>query len=349
MSIFHRLLAWFRPARPDPRVPGAPWSLPADPEARREAVRWAYRVILLRETESAAVEDYLAAQAESARKMRDILLQSEEARAQPGFPVFFSMTGREPAQPVQVAVDAGQQERLFRRVQETWHALGLEQPHWSVVTADAFRPERIGESLDHFYATGNDNVATLLRTLERNGIEASRIRTCLDFGCGVGRLSIALAGHFARVIAVDVSASHLALAREAIAVRGAKNIETRLLETIEGMENLPRADLVYSLIVLQHNPPPVMAALLRGLLGRLEPGGVAVIQIPTYLPAGYRFDAAEYEAGKGGEMEMHALPQREAFAAAREAGVDVLEVMEDGWTGFGAGSRSNTLVLRKPG
>jgi len=63
-----------------------------------------------------------------------------------------------------------------------------------------------------------------------------------------------------------------------------------------------------------------------------------VIQVPTYLPAGYRFDASEYEAQTPGGMEMHPLPQREVFAIARAAGVDVLEVLEDGWTGYGAGS-----------
>jgi len=30
--------------------------------------------------------------------------------------------------------------------------------------------------------------------------------------------------------------------------------------------NLPRVDLVYSVIVLQHNPPPVIHALFAGLL-----------------------------------------------------------------------------------
>jgi hypothetical protein len=73
-----------------------------------------------------------------------------------------------------------------------------------------------------------------------------------------------------------------------------------------------------------------------------------VIQVPTYLPAGYRFELGEYESGGGQDMEMHALPQGEVFALARAAGVEVLEVLEDGWTGYGAGSRSNTFVMRRP-
>jgi cyclopropane fatty-acyl-phospholipid synthase-like methyltransferase len=217
-----------------------------------------------------------------------------------------------------------------------------------VVTSDDFRPDRIGETHEEFYATGGRNVATLLRTLARNGIDASRLGRVMDFGCGVGRLTLALAKEFRHVDAVDVSSSHLAVAREAIARQGVANVTAHLLETIDGVTRLPRVDLVYSVIVLQHNPPPVIHALFAGLLGRLEPGGVAVIQVPTYLPAGYRFDASEYEKQTQGGMEMHPLPQREVFAIAKAAGVDVLEVLEDGWTGYGAGSRSNTFVLQRP-
>jgi SAM-dependent methyltransferase len=170
----------------------------------------------------------------------------------------------------------------------------------------------------------------------------------MDFGCGVGRLTAALSPHFAEVIGVDVSASHLELGRDVLAKRGIANVSWRLLEKIGDIPELPTVDLVVSLIVLQHNPPPVMRALLEGLLGRLAPRGAAVIQIPTYLPAGYTFDAHAYLEKPSEGMEMHALPQREVFAVARAAGVNVLEVLEDLWIGYGAGSRSNTFVFRRP-
>lgn len=324
-----------------------PWEPGPAPEDRREAARWAYRLILGREPDSPDALERLAGHA-SIRGMRDQLMLSSEARAQPGFPVVQAMSGDEPPQSVQCEVEADVRERLFGRVQKSWHALGEEQPHWSVVTSENFRPDRIGDTLGEFYATGGRNVATLLRTLERNGVDASRLEKVMDFGCGVGRLTLALARQFGRVEAVDVSASHLAVARDALAEAGVGNVATHLLETIDGVAKLPKVDLVYSVIVLQHNPPPVMHALFAGLLGRLEPGGVAVIQVPTYLPAGYSFDARDYEAKTEGGMEMHPLPQREAFAIAKAAGVDVLEVLEDGWTGYGAGSRSNTFVLQRP-
>jgi SAM-dependent methyltransferase len=344
-SFLHRLIAR-RVAAEAVRRPGA-WELPEDPALRREAAMWAYRSILLRDPESDAALDYHA-RSGSARKMREAMLASPEARGQPAFPIMPSMTGDEPPQEVQVAIGDAEREALFRRVQEVWHALGKEKPHWSVVTADSFRPQNVEQSLDAFYASGERNVATLLKTLERNAIDVARLRRCLDFGCGVGRLTASLAPHFAEVVAVDISASHLEVARDALARRGVANVNWMLLETIEGVARLPAADLVVSLIVLQHNPPPVMRALLDGLLGRLAPGGAAVIQIPTYLPVGYAFDARAYLEKPAEGMEMHALPQREVFAAARAADVDVVETLEDLWIGYGAGSRSNTFVFRRP-
>lgn len=356
MSLLDRLMSAFRgsPAQAPGAAPagvldGSRWDLPGSPEERREAARWAYRLLLVREPDSAASLDFLASSARSTRDLRDRILQSQEFRSQSGLPVQFSMTGDEPPQEVQVHVGPEARERLFRRVQETWHALGEEQPHWSVVTAEEFRPGRIGESLESFYASGEANVATLMRTLARNGIDASRLRRCMDFGCGVGRLTVALAKRFAEVVAVDVSASHLAVARESLSRFGIANASLHRLGAITDVGGLPAVDLVYSVIVLQHNPPPVMHALFEGLLGRVAPGGAAVIQVPTYLPVGYRFDLAEYEKGDGREMEMHPLPQREVFALARAAGMEVLEVLEDAWTGFGSGSRSNTFVMRRPG
>ena len=355
MSLLARLMSAFRgsPAQapaagPAGALDGSRWELPGSVEARREAARWAYRLLLVREPDSAASLDFLAANAKSTRDLRDRILQSQEFRSYCGLPLQLSMTGDEPPQEVQVEVDPEARERLFRRVPETWHALGEAQPHWSVATAEEFRPERIGESLESFYASGEVNVDTLMKTLARNGIDASRLRRCMDFGCGVGRLTVALAKRFPEVVAVDVSASHLAVARDALSRYGAANATLHRLEAIADVAGLPAVDLAYSVIVLQHNPPPVMRALFEGLLGRVAPGGAAVIQVPTYLPAGYRFDLAEYEKGSGREMEMHALPQREVFALARAAGVEVLEVLEDAWTGFGSGSRSNTFVMRRP-
>lgn len=326
---------------------GGSWELPRDPAARVEAAHWGYRLILLREPENADVVSQLAASARDTRHLRDILMQSPEAKQQLGLTgPSVSMTGNEDAQPIQLHVTPEQQRELFTRVQSVWRALGETRPHWSVLTGPEFLPEQIDPAaITEFYRSGEANIDTLMRTLARNRVDASKLRTCMDFGCGLGRLSAALASRFERVTAVDVSSSHLAMAREALTERGISNVDLVQLETVGGVERLPTVDLVFSVIVLQHNPPPVMYAILESLLGRVARGGVAVIQIPTWLPNGYRFDAEDYLREGGTQMEMHAIPQADVLALVRAAGMELLEVIEDAWTGIG---RSNTFVMRRP-
>lgn len=326
---------------------GRSWELPQDPAARTEAVRWGYRLILLREPENQDVVNELATSARNAKQLRDIFIQSPEAKQQRGFPVpSVSMSGNEGAQQVQLHVSAEQQRELFTRVQSVWRALGEMRPHWSVLTGSEFLPDRINqEAIEEFYRTGEENIDMLMNTLARDGVDSSKLRTCMDFGCGLGRLSAALAPRFERVTAVDVSASHLAMAREALRERAITNVDLVQLETVEGVDRLPQADLVFSVIVLQHNPPPVMYAIFKSLIGRVAPGGVAVIQIPTWLPNAYRFAVEEYLGDGGKQMEMHAIPQADALALIRASGMELLEVIDDAWTGIG---RSNTFVMRRP-
>lgn len=346
-SFLQRLLAPYSRREAAPRTDGHHWE-PTTRQERFEAARWAYRTILLREPDSMAALEYLVASSPTSRAMRDILLRSAEARGQRHFPVMHSLSGDEPPQHVQVDVSPEERAEFLARVRSVWQALGETRPHWSVATVDEFRPENIGNSMEAFFASGEANAATLLRTLERNGIEPGRLRSCMDFGCGVGRVTLALAARFAEVLGVDVSESHLALAREEASRRAAGNVSFARIEAVEDVGRLPSCDLVLSLIVLQHNPPPVMRALFAALLGRVSPGGAAVIQVPTYLPAGYRFDAKEYLACGGREMETHALPQAECFRLVAAAGMELLEVLDDSWLGFGPGSRSNTFVMRRP-
>ena len=52
-------------------------------------------------------------------------------------------------------------------------------------------------------------------------------------------------------------------------------------------------DLLYSVLVMQHNPPPVIAELLRAFLGRVNVGGFAFFQVPTYAE-NYEFTLDRY-------------------------------------------------------
>ena len=108
-------------------------------------------------------------------------------------------------------------------------------------------------------------------------------------------------------------------------------------------------DLWFSWIVLQHNPPPIIALILRRCFSLLAPGGVAVFQVPTYA-TGYRFRIAEYlgRIGDDGGIEMHVLPQHVVLGLAAAAGCQPLEIWQDGAAGSPSAWTSNTFVFRKP-
>ena len=93
----------------------------------------------------------------------------------------------------------------------------------------------------------------------------------LDFGCGVGRMTLALAKRAERVVGVDIAPQMLALARQNAAEAGITNVVF--------VEEIPdqRFDFIVSLIVFQHVPVARGMQLLRSLLERLRPGGVAAL------------------------------------------------------------------------
>jgi SAM-dependent methyltransferase len=287
-----------------------------------------YRFLLGREPESEAVVERRLARGTTLAELRREILRGEEfRRANPPPPPVLL-----PLAPPPLAIEhAATPERLaamLARIGAYWARIGEEAPHWSVLTQERFRPGRIAATRADFYATGETDRALVRDMLARHGLSPAALPRLVEYGCGVGRATVALAKDFARVVGCDISPAHLALARRAAAETGQGNIAW-LRSTIERPMPEARCDVWYSRLVLQHNPPPVIAWLLGLAFARLAPGGVALFQVPTHRE-GYRFDIAAYlaEPGEPG-MEMHVLPQPVVFALAEAAGLSVLEVRED--------------------
>jgi 2-polyprenyl-3-methyl-5-hydroxy-6-metoxy-1,4-benzoquinol methylase len=326
---------------------GSAWLWPTTHSARREAVIWAYRILLGREPDTEAAILEKVERVRDLKHLRTIFFASEEYALKAEIRPQFAMTGYEPPQSIEVDVDPGTRDALFARVQRVWQGLGESEAHWSVATLDDFRPDKIEQSLETFFATGERDIHQLWCTLSRCGIDTAAIRSAMDFGCGVGRLSVALSRRLSEVHAVDVSQGHLDHAMAAVSSRGRNVVAFHAIRTIDAVNALPKVDLVFSVIVLQHNPPPVMKVLFTALLKRLNSKGVAVVQMPTYLPERYRFQAKEYLSSHEQGMEMHAIPQREVFRVIHESDCEILEILEDNWTGMGTGARSNTFVIAR--
>jgi SAM-dependent methyltransferase len=248
---------------------------------------------------------------------------------------------------VDVHVSNADLNTMIRHVEATWEQLGRLEPHWSVLTDERFRAEAKGKNEAAFFASGEINAVTLRASAARYGIALEDYDSCFELGCGVGRITIWLARLFSHVVASDVSAPHLELAREALSKYACHNVELSKLGSLEDLENLPEFDAFFSQIVLQHNPPPVMAYMLKTVLLKLRPGGIGYFQLPTYI-LGYRFSALDYlsQLTHTGRMEMHVLPQDVLFDLIEKSGCQLLEVREDNKAGIAKGV-SNTVLIRK--
>ncbi len=170
---------------------------------------------------------------------------------------------------------------MMRHLISSWEHLGESDPLWAILTSD--EKARGRWDAGEFFATGVADVAHVWRRLtDLNALPATT--RALDFGCGVGRLTRALAPHFAAVDGVDVSSTMLAKAAEF----GAVPPHVRFIHN-------PRPDLsalahhrysfVLSLISLQHVPENIALNYLAGICGLLAPGGVAYLQMFTFLDA----------------------------------------------------------------
>lgn len=245
--------------------------------------------------------------------------------------------------------DPRQLAAMFARVRTAWARYGEQEPYFSVCTNSDLRGREIGEHAAEFYASGRQDVHYLLSFAARSGIELAG-RTCFELGCGVGRVTRWLAPIFRRVHAADVSPGHLAIAHRILAEEAIENVSFTQLHGLEDLRQIVGFDVFFSVIVLQHNPPPAMAYILTQVLTNINPGGVAFFQVPTYA-RGYAFGADHYieaSADVMPEMEMHVLPQRDIFRIIDSTGCRLLELREDGYTGDGR-HISNTFFVQKNG
>lgn len=258
-----------------------------------------------------------------------------------------AMSGREPRLSIQESATEQEMSALFRHIHDVWSELGRTRPHWSVLSVEAFDKDSLeGSDVEAFYQTGEYATEVLLETLKRNGVETTHLRTCLEIGCGLGRVTRHLATKFERVSACDISKSHLEAAKRESLASERDNIDYWQLESVGEIASRGRFDVIYSIIVLQHNPPPVILEMIRLICLSLAPGGVALFQVPTYIER-YRFDLQEYLAGLGDFIEMHCVHQASVFRVCEECDCNVLEVLDDSHIGYKNRERSNTFVVQR--
>ena len=172
-----------------------------------------------------------------------------------------------------------------------------------------------------FMATGDAEIETVLQHLAAIGLQPDPGGAVLDFGCGVGRLTQALARRFPSCVGVDIS-------QEMIARANAQNQYRHCRYVMSAAPQLPFADescsFVYSNLVLQHVARRFAVNYRREFTRVLAPGGVLVFGVqdrfatPDFASSLTRLRHILHPRSRmrawfkrsGGDMQMHCLPER---------------------------------------
>src|SRR5437879_4598412 len=97
----------------------------------------------------------------------------------------------------------------FRRLARNWDVFGDADPLFGVLSD----PTKFGGQwrVDDFFESGEAHVKKLLRILSELDVTFQRA-ACLDFGCGVGRLTMPLSDSFEDTVGVDIAKSMIKVA-----------------------------------------------------------------------------------------------------------------------------------------
>jgi ubiquinone/menaquinone biosynthesis C-methylase UbiE len=155
----------------------------------------------------------------------------------------------------------------LKELQKHWHKFGKQDPLWAIITS----PDKKGGKWkpDEFFDSGKTHVNGVMAYLNAKGIRIQRKRA-LDFGCGAGRVTQALADHFDEVCGVDIAPSMVKLARKY------NRHGDRCRHYVNDADDLKlfssnSFDFVHTIIVLQHMLPAYATAYIKEFVRVLAP------------------------------------------------------------------------------
>jgi ubiquinone/menaquinone biosynthesis C-methylase UbiE len=206
----------------------------------------------------------------------------------------------------------------LNKLKNAWEGLAGHDALSAILTDDS----KAGGKWDiaEFMATGDAEIETVLNHLSAIGHPPDCNGAALDFGCGVGRLTQALARRFASCVGVDIS-------RQMIDRAESLNQDPHCRYVANSSAQLPFEDasfaFLYSNIVLQHVPRALAKNYLREFVRVLAPDGVLVFGVQDSFAApdlSSRMMRARHvlhfrsrirvalKRGPG-DMQMHCLPE----------------------------------------
>jgi len=170
----------------------------------------------------------------------------------------------------------------LKELQRNWEGFALSDPLWAICTDPVKRNNQWTN--EDFFATGRKEINAVFGYADKIGIAIDRTLPALDFGCGVGRLTRALAEYFPECYGVDISPTMIRLAHELN--RDHPSCYFLLNENAQ-LNSLQDHDFgfIYTSLVLQHIAESHSHQYLAELVRILKPGGILIFQVPETLRA----------------------------------------------------------------
>jgi ubiquinone/menaquinone biosynthesis C-methylase UbiE len=205
------------------------------------------------------------------------------------------------------------------KLKNAWEGLAERDALNAILTDDS----KAGGKWDvaDFLATGDAEMQTVLSHLATLARVPNGNSAVLDFGCGVGRLTQAMARRFASCVGVDIS-------QQMIQQADSLNRYAHCRYVASSAAPLPFADgsfsFIYSNIVLQHVPRHFAKEYLREFVRLLAPDGILVFGVQDSFAAPdihsrltrirhvvhFRSRIRVALRRGPGDMKMHCLPER---------------------------------------
>jgi SAM-dependent methyltransferase len=224
-------------------------------------------------------------------------------------------------------------EQLLRlkALQRNWERWGQIDPLYAISTAPQYRGNQWDEQ--DFFRTGRESINQLCAEL-RTSAPGLRWHRALDFGCGVGRLTLALAEQFDHATGVDIAPAMLSRARSY--AEGSTKVSFVLNTTADLAQFATGSfDLVLSDITLLHIEPTQSKAYIAEFVRVCRPGGVIRFHLPAptrrqqirsriprpIVSLGYAVKSLPRPI-----MEVYGVDEAEVTALLEAAGAEVCDV-----------------------
>jgi len=164
----------------------------------------------------------------------------------------------------------------LKKLKQNWETFARHDAMWAILTDPKKRQNKW--LAEDFFKTGVVEIDSIIKTIKTHGYQLGG-QNALDFGCGIGRLTQALANYFEHCYGIDISTEMVEQAKRY------NQHGSHCQYIVNQSDALPIFnddffDFIYSNIVLQHIERKYTESYLKEFIRILKPDGLLVFQIP---------------------------------------------------------------------